>query len=50
VPRGAQPVAHRLAVRARRPATEMLDVKSQHSFSVEPVHCNRRGNRAPAMG
>jgi hypothetical protein len=34
MPRGAQTVAHRLAIRAGGPATEVLHVKSWHILSL----------------
>jgi hypothetical protein len=34
-PRGAQPVAYRLAIRAGSTATEMLHVKSRHDSSLK---------------
>ena len=37
VTRGAQPAGERFAIGARRPATEMLQVKTRHAFSVERI-------------
>jgi hypothetical protein len=54
-PRHAQPVAHRFAIRARGPATEMLHVKAErHSFSLRPLrstrHLGHRRSGVPRPG